>query len=1114
MIEFPRDGQISIQDLKAFIEAKLGEDAVTDKNLKNLFAKMEEHSFQLPNAEVDSQGNSQAFIEPHKMSEVYGGRAPITEEGINYGDHEFKIEFFRNFNTSWLDSKIGDYPVSLFGADDVEEPIYLPLDIKFARVDFTSRHKIVVPFGDEGLFLDDENGDTNLGSWVFNNSSYLNASTFYHPFSSIGSFTVIDVECQSSSSGMHIQFDVEPGERYYFEAYNEDNSRILIGNHVNDSSYADSSASTSKAIYQYYTPSQSTIYISIIPQNSAKLSFSIGLIRTYKYYQHGGLRYPELEIEIHGGIAIDSKRRIPLPRMDENNIGFNDFASGNSEEISDLGASILGVQIGDVLFDEDHINSNENDGGNVYINSEDEVPSTYSGYASMSKKILLSAAILTNIEEFQTYASHQEFTGSIYIPIKTDGSHSAMSNINVKFNKSHNHGIYYNQDESKWCIIDGSFNELQAFATKQVAIDYWQENYNQEGEFYISHDASKLFDWIHAAKSKEFILTYSSINAILTFDRYSSIYSQWINYQSMSKSMAGNIYMYSGSSIVLGVGTLFSYELSAGDVIVIGSSNYIVESISSNGFLYITQPASSTVGPVPANYINVNKNVYPKHTAFPQYGYTNTNLKINPFYNLNISPEQLTQIQYAISKAESIIENSIDINIFFMPLANSSSGGVLAAAKPLHENSTINQIFKNPNYTQIYSQDFGPGQPDFTALSLIDATVDTIQENYIRITKDSSLAGIVRINLGYLNEGFYKIKIATGFSTGNVMLAVKHVASNEIYAHRFLLSFSEGNSFGSQGSLSLFSFQAKTGNNYLELWTTSTKPQEGKVYISSGSNVIYTTTDLSLTLNSGDKILINGQILTISSVSSSSITINSSYPYDVFAGEIYRVSTNSSSLDLYSVQVDKINETYVRDQVQSGVVDIDQIDLNSLSANRILADGNSGLYYIILHELLHALGLSRFYWQKYQLSDDVKHSSYPTQYNGLYGIQKYKEIIQEKIHQLNLSKTLADYYTNSIPAQAGGAHIAEYAKLVNNKVQPSFTNEIMSPEYGFDRAILSKITLGFLEDLGYEVDYSQVESSYLLEMSENTDISNDPNSSNYDQIVSTKKGKRCPHCDH
>jgi hypothetical protein len=278
---------------------------------------------------------------------------------------------------------------------------------------------------------------------------------------------------------------------------------------------------------------------------------------------------------------------------------------------------------------------------------------------------------------------------------------------------------------------------------------------------------------------------------------------------------------------------------------------------------------------------------------------------------------------------------------------------------------------------------------------------------------------------------------------------------------------------------------------------------------------VYTTADLSLTLNSGDAILINGQIFTISSISSSSIIINSLCQYDVFAGYIYKVYLGSNNLlNLHSVQVDKINETYVRDQIQSGVVYIDQIDLNSLGANRILADGKSGLYYIILHELLHALGLSKFYWQKYKLSDGIEYSSYPSQYNGMYGTAKYKEIIQEKINQLDLSKTLADYYTDSVPAERGSAHIAEYAKLVNNKVQPSFTNELMSPIYSFDRGILSKITLGFMEDLGYEVDYSQIESSYLLEMSENTDISNDPNSSNYDSIVSMKQGRSCPHCDH
>ena len=53
----------------------------------------------------------------------------------------------------------------------------------------------------------------------------------------------------------------------------------------------------------------------------------------------------------------------------------------------------------------------------------------------------------------------------------------------------------------------------------------------------------------------------------------------------------------------------------------------------------------------------------------------------------------------------------------------------------------------------------------------------------------------------------------------------------------------------------------------------------------------------------------------------------------------------------------------------------------------------------------------------------------------------------------------------------------------------------------------------YFGDIGYEVDYSKVESSYLLEMSENTNISNDPNSSDYDQITYQKKRRQCPHCN-
>ena len=1119
MIEFPQDGQISIADLKAFIEAKLGEGTAPDQNLRNLFATMEQAGFQLPNGEVDQNGVSQAFVAPHKMSETYGGQAPITEEGIDYGDHELEVTIIRNLHLWPTIREKLDAPISMLVSQNSDR--FLQDLVLF----LVSNHKINVPFGNDGLFLVDANGDPVLGDWVLNNSNVGGVSGL--KTSITGLFNLIQINCQSASAGIYIEFEVEPGEIYYFEAYNYYNAKILIGNSINDSFYGDSDVDMnnaggsvgSVAPYTYYVPTQSKIYISIIPSDPANLFFFVGLIRTYKYYQHGENRYPELELEIHKGLRPNDTINLPLPRMDVNNIGFSDTDSFGSH--SESGSKYYAISEGEIVFDQETISANENNYGDFYFDTQTNINSTYNGYDHMDKTRLLATIDLVGEGGFQSYASVQKYGGLVYVPVKHSGEHAgngAIVNVNVTFKKSHNYYIYYSPLNNKWLIVDQEFSLPSPtldhiFDTKQQALDYWETNYNQEGEFYTSSSANKLFDWIHLIKSEFFLPIDSALDMIYLSKVYPVSYLQWLNYHKPSKQLTGTIKLTAYRDYIQGSGTIFSLELNEGDVIVVGSNNYIVKAIMSDNFVTITQTAYSTTSYISANYITRNYGTYPHHTAFPQHGYTNTNLQINGFYNVNINPEQQTQVDLAISKLESIIENSIDMNMFFVPYDDARSGGILAAARAIQENSIPNQLYKNPNYSQIYLKNFGNvagayQSPD----SLNGCYVYDVSSSWIKIKSTSSsnsYRGVARFSLGYLDVGeFYKLKFKV--SSGDlIMVSVRTDQNNETYAHRILDDMS---------GQAVFSFQAKDGYNYFEISIIEHLDFDvllGDAYINEGSNTVTTTTDPSVYLSSGDTILINGQIVTVNSVDASSITINSNYPYDAFAATIYKLSPLSQEREftLYSVQVDKINATYVRDQIQSGVIFIDQIDFGSQDANFILADGKSGLYYVLLHELLHAVGIGSYYWKQYELSDGVGYYSYPSQYNGIYGTIRYKEIIQEKINQLSLPKILADYYTDSVPAQGGSAHIAEYAKLVNGKVQPSLVNELMSPQYDFDRGILSKITFGFLEDLGYEVDYNQIESSFLLEMSENTDISSDPGSSNYDKITYQKKIRRCPHCE-
>lgn len=1128
MIEFPQDGQISIGDLKAFVEAKLGEEAVSDESLNALFEKMEEYQFILPNAEVDENSEPQGFIAPHKMSETYGAQAPIKEEGINYGDHEFELEMVR--------MQEGSIGAAVFS--DTGLPIDLLSDTSgnnFIKARLFSKHKLFIPFGDDGLFLVDDNGDTILGDWVFQNASITQTQGYSLSF--VPSFNLVTVNCDSISDGMYIEFEVEPGEIYYFEALDFSfNARFRIGNAPFSSEYVDISGKA--ALFDAYIPTESTIYISITPIGDPEnLDFKIGLIRTYKFFQHGRYRYAEIEAQ------ICNADNLPLPRLDTNNIGYDDALFkrlyDESLHMDDFGSLYQKESSGDLHLDLDTITSLENDFGDVHIESQYDIEPNYLGYTRSHQTTFLTDMQLNasyirdpdnnlTILNFQSYTDHQTFSSTVEIPLRAgDVFLGSIGNVNFTFKKSHSFRIV--SAAGLWIILNQDFDIVSGaiFNTKTEALNFWNTNYNEEGQFYLSDQSEKLFDWLHVFHYGQLGLL-AALDTIFVIGIHEIFYNQWMNYYQPPRELTGQIRLQNNLSYIRGKNTLFTYELSQGDVIMVGSNKFIVENIESNKFLTITKNIEEvSTDWYSANYVKVKRNSYPRYTAFPQYGYENTNMKINPFYSVAIEPEQQNQINLAIAKVESIVKNSIDVNMFFMPYAYGRSGGVLAAARPNNETSSPNALFKNPNYTSVINHVYGSREGGHTRFdSRNGCFVKSIFTYGVKIEAYSTFAGVVGINLNGLIVGeFYRLMVDLRSSGGSeIMLSIKNADTNEIYAHRLMPS---------EDYKVALSFQAEAVDNVLELTMIHAEAIPGDVYIEAGSNIIETTNDTTGQISPESYILINGRIVKVSSVSPSEIIIDksmslywqdtlSTYPYNVFGGKMFLLSqlTFNDDYYLYSIEVDQINPVYVRDQIHSGAVFIDQIDLNRKDANFILADGKSGLYYIILHELLHALGIARFYWYKHELSNGaVSYSTtYPSQYFGRYGVEKYKEIIQEKIDQLNLSNTLADYYTDSVPAQGGGAHLAEYAKLVDEKVQPSLPNELMSPAYNFDRAILSKITLGFLEDLGYEVDYDQIESSYLLEMSENTDISNDSTSSEYDKIIvdvpSTKKRRTCPHCDH
>ena len=126
----------------------------------------------------------------------------------------------------------------------------------------------------------------------------------------------------------------------------------------------------------------------------------------------------------------------------------------------------------------------------------------------------------------------------------------------------------------------------------------------------------------------------------------------------------------------------------------------------------------------------------------------------------------------------------------------------------------------------------------------------------------------------------------------------------------------------------------------------------------------------------------------------------------------------------------------------SGQMTIDEDDLDSM----ITGGYAYGTY---IHEIMHAVGFS---------------SSHPnfsgSTYNGANAIAQYNEIMGTSVTSLNIEDD-------------GGAGTAG-----SHWEQDDFSNELMTGYVSLGETPLSKVTVGALDDLGYEVDYNAADPWY------------------------------------
>ena len=214
-----------------------------------------------------------------------------------------------------------------------------------------------------------------------------------------------------------------------------------------------------------------------------------------------------------------------------------------------------------------------------------------------------------------------------------------------------------------------------------------------------------------------------------------------------------------------------------------------------------------------------------------------------------------------------------------------------------------------------------------------------------------------------------------------------------------------------------------------------------------------------------------------------------------------------------------LNYQYAR--ITKMAVFLDTEDLYGVGAqgntliNNPVVSGATGLFYVVLHEIAHGLGLGTMwnwsgrygsentvgnYGDRYQF---IKTDQYGAQYTGANVLREYKAAVDaatqievynpitQDFQINNIGQHRNDLYTDGVPVQETGTentlfsidyggHFAEYAKRSGNKINPTFGREIMSPLYDYDNAPISKLTLAALQDLGYGVNYVYAQPTPLL----------------------------------
>ncbi|MDC3221496.1 leishmanolysin [Gammaproteobacteria bacterium] len=210
---------------------------------------------------------------------------------------------------------------------------------------------------------------------------------------------------------------------------------------------------------------------------------------------------------------------------------------------------------------------------------------------------------------------------------------------------------------------------------------------------------------------------------------------------------------------------------------------------------------------------------------------------------------------------------------------------------------------------------------------------------------------------------------------------------------------------------------------------------------------------------------------------------------------------------LYKIEIEIRDHQYEAGSTTQGAAGITKVQLNNgrtFSREGFVALNKEKtvnfLEVVLLHEIGHILGFGPVIGFH---SDRIQQNGNHLFYTGENGLQAYREYYQESDNTGSADDLIGIPLENTGGSGTASAHFEENENPYANGIRhPCMNDELMTGVAEDGCTPLSKITIGVLQDIGYDVDYTQADC-YTLPTANEDIISDDED----------KKVKRCG-CSH